>query len=381
MKVLLVLTARTIGGAELYIQRLVAVLQARCTFTVVLPDHPHLAHFCRELQLLAAIRRFNFDRAFHLPAVLPQLQQLADEHDLVHLNSNHPGSRLGIACGFALGARRTPLVCVEHRVTPIADIRVPRAIAPVLPILFRWSRRGAAQIVAVSAENARRLTEHYRLLRQRVCIVRGGVALEAYTAFDSQAGASVRAELGLALDQRLIIVVARLSPNKGHRFLIEAAPAILAQYPKVHFVFVGSADNDEALRDQIARLGLQSKFSLLGFRADVPRLLMASDVFVLPSLGEGFAMAIPEALAAGLPVVATLIGGVEEIETITGRQPELRFVPPAAPEPLAQAICALLHLGLEEREQWRLKARTLAHHFSAQTMAQQMFEVYQKAKA
>ncbi len=381
MKVLLVITARTVGGAELYAQRLAAALQARCTFTIVLPDHPNLAHFCRELRSLAVIRRFNFERTFNLPAVLLHLQQLADEHDLVHLNSNHPGSRLGIACGFALGARRAPLVCVEHRVTPIADIRVPRAVAPVLPTLFRWSRRGAAQIVAVSAENARRLTEHYRLPRQRVCTVRGGVALEAYTAFDAQASAAVRTELGLAPDQPLIIVVARLSPNKGHRFLIEAAPAILVRYPKVHFVFVGSTDNGNALRDQIAHLGLQSKFSLLGFRADVPRLLMASDVFVLPSLGEGFALAIPEALAAGLPVVATRIGGVEEIETITGRQPGLRFVPPAAPEPLAQAICALLQLGQEEREQWRLKARALAHHFSVQAMAQQMFDVYQKAKA
>jgi glycosyltransferase involved in cell wall biosynthesis len=311
---------------------------------------------------------------------LRRLQHLADEHDIVHLNSNHPGSRLGIACGFALGGRRTPLVCVEHRVTPIRDIVVPRAITWSLPALFRWSRRGAACVVAVSEENAAMLTGHYHLPVDMVRVVRSGADLSAYESFDPAAREAVRAELGLPAGGQLITVVARLSANKGHRYLIEVAPAILARHPHAHFLFVGPADEAETLRSQIAQLGLAARFSLLGHRADVPRLLMASDVFVLPSLGEGFAVVIVEALAAGLPVVATQVGGAAEIETIAGVRPEMQVVPPAAPGPLAQAVNAALDLDAPTRANWFSAARAITQRFSARAMAQQMLALYRAMK-
>ncbi|MGQ0603522.1 MAG: glycosyltransferase [Anaerolineales bacterium] len=378
MKVLVVMTARTVGGAELYVQRLLNELAGECAFTVALDEHLTLAEFHRTLDPLADIITVNFDRALALPATLRRLQQLADEHDIVHLNSNHPGSRLGIACGFALGGRSTPLICVEHRATPIHDIVVPRAVTWSLPALFRWSRRGAACVVAVSAENATMLTRHYHLPPDAVRVVRSGADLSAYETFDPIARESVRAELGLPVGQQLIAVVARLSANKGHRYLIEAAPAILARHPRAHFLFVGPADEAESLHTYIAQLGLAVKFSVLGHRADVPRLLMASDVFVLPSLGEGFAVVIVEALAAGLPVVATQVGGAAEVEAITGARPELQFVPPAAPEPLARAVNAALDLDTATRANWAVTARAIAQQFSARAMAQQMLALYRE---
>lgn len=381
MKVLVVMTARTVGGAELYVQRLLNELAGECTFTVALDEHPSLAEFRRTLDPLARTITFSFDRALTLPTTLRELQRLAEEHDVVHLNSNHPGSRLGIACGLALGGRRTPLICVEHRVTPIDDIVVPRAIAWSLPALFRWSRRGAACVVAVSAENATLLTRHYHLPTDTVRVVHSGADLSAYEAFDLTARESVRAELGLPAGQQLIAVVARLSANKGHRYLIEAAPAILARHPRAHFLFVGPADEAESLHTRIAQLGLTAKFSVLGLRADVPRLLRASDVFVLPSLGEGFAVVIVEALAAGLPVVATQVGGAAEVESIAGVHPELQFVPPAAPGPLARAVNAALNLDTATRASWAITARAIAQQFSARAMARQMLALYREMTA
>ena len=378
MRVLLVMTARTVGGAELYVQRLVAELSSVCDFTIALADHPDILPFRRELEPWAHTVAFNFDEAFKLPAVLRQLQGLALEHDLVHLNSNHPGSRLSIACGLALGGRRTPLVCVEHRVTPISDIVVPRLIAGWLPTLFRLSRRGAACVVAVSSENAVQLTESYRLPPARVRVARSGADLNGYRMGGSTARAAVRAELGLTEDQPLITTVARMSANKGHRYLVEAAPAILAEFPSAHFVFAGALDEAGSVRAQIAERGLHEHFSLLGQRSDVPRLLMASDVFVLPSLGEGFAVVLVEAMAAGLPVVATQVGGAVEIESVIGPQPFLQFVPPASSAALAQAVKGILNADQATRDRWGEMARAAANNFSATTMAHNMLALYRE---
>ncbi len=87
-----------------------------------------------------------------------------------------------------------------------------------------------------------------------------------------------------------MIVLGRLAANKGQRFLVEAAPAILARFPMAHFVFAGNPEGRDDIEARIRALNLEAHFSLLGFRSDVVNLLHSSDLFVLPSLGEGFSL-------------------------------------------------------------------------------------------
>lgn len=368
-------TAREFGGAEQYVERLVEALKGRCDFTIALPNAPTMLDFALRLRSHARIVSDAFDRVSAMPTLANKLRGLARQHDIVHLNSNHPCSRLGIGFAFALG-RIKPLVCVEQRVTPVGDISVPRALETILPVLFRWSRRLAAQLIAVSHENAAILTSLYKIPPDKVTVVHNGADFPQDEARAYLHRQSLREELGLLPDQPIVLVLARLAANKGHRFLVEAVPSVLARYPKAHFVFAGAPDDATSLPDQVSALGLRSSVSLLGFRSDVKHLLAGADVFALPSLAEGFSLSIVEALAAGLPVVATRVGGAPEAI----RNGENGFlVPPADPAALGQAVIQTLSLSNGERTRIVQAARQSAKQFSTEAMASKTLAVYQKA--
>lgn len=375
LSVLQVMTARTIGGAELYVERLVATLGATCRFTIALSDHAEIAELAERLAQRASVRLFPFDRATQLPRVAHQLRRLAAGFDVIHLNSNHPGSRLGILMGFALSCSGRPVVCVEHGVSPLSAIEVPASIAWALPTIFRWSRRAVAQIVVGSEENRRRLIDIFRVPAGKIAVVHPGFDPAPFAVTEPP---TLRQELGLTIDQPLIIVLGRLAANKGHRFLIEAAPMILARFPNTHFVFAGNPEGRTDLDQRIRALGLERHFTLIGFRSDVVNLLRSSDVFVLPSLAEGFSLSIIEALAAGLPVIATRVGGAAEILK-DGRNGFL--VPPADIGALGQAVLHVLSLDAPARESLRQAAQETARHFSFDTTAQKMAEIYRNLKA
>jgi len=363
-----------VGGAELYVERLTCALAAQCDFTIVLPTHPRLEPLAQRLMRHAQVLRLAIEDQRRLPAVLNTVRALTRCADVVHLNSNHPGSRLGILFGFALARAGAPLVCVEQRVSLMDDIIVPRALRPFLPRLFRWSRRASARVIAVSKQNAELLTSYYGLRSDKITIVHNGVDLPDFKESDiAQARAALRAELGLPEQAIIILTLARLAPNKGHRYLIEAVPEVLRTHPNVHFVFAGEHDQAEPVIAQISALGLGSHVHLLGFRSDTQDLLAGSDFFALPSLAEGFSLALVEALAAGLLTVATDVGGAGEV--IRDGEGGL-LVPPAASAALAAALNHLLSLDEAEIQRQRRAARRAAQPFSAQAMAEKTLRVY-----
>jgi glycosyltransferase involved in cell wall biosynthesis len=295
---------------------------------------------------------------------------MAADFDVVHLNSNHPGSRLGILMGFALGASGRPVVCVEQGVSPISAIQVPAGIAWALPALFRWSRRSVARLVAVSEENRRRLIELYRVPADKITTVYNG--FDPLPLADGAPG-TLRQELGLSDDQPLILVLGRLSANKGQRHLIDAAPAILSRFPGAHFVFAGNPEGQAELDRRITALRLEGHFSMPGFRSDVVNLLRSCDLFVLPSLAEGFSLSLVEAMAAGVPVVATRVGGAAEVveDGVSGF-----LTPPGDVGALAHAVIAALSLDAAARDRLRDAARSTAQRFSFAATASRMLDIY-----
>lgn len=375
ISVLLVMTAREVGGAELYVEHLARALQGRVQFTITLPDHPNLRAFTERLSAIAETRPLPLDRPAQWTKTMPTLRQLARAHDVIHLNSNHPGSRLGIAFGFGLSGLPAPLICVEHRVSALDDIRVPRALKPMLPALFRLSRRGAARLITVSRDNAETLTRLYGIHPARIEVIHNGVDVPVFdAAFIAQARADLRAELGLAPNDQIVLTLARLAPNKGHRYLIGAMPEVIRQFPNVHFVFAGAPDEQAALEQLADALNARDRLHILGFRTDGPRLLAGSDVFALPSLGEGLPLSVIEALAAGLPMVATRVGGTPEI--IRHGENGL-LVPPADADALQDALLSVLGLDDAARAQWQEAARQTADRFTARAMAAHTLNVYQ----
>jgi len=148
-----------------------------------------------------------------------------------------------------------------------------------------------------------------------------------------------RRQLGVSDAQILIGTVANLRVTKGYPDLLVAAKRVLRDNDRVRFVAVGRGPLERDLREQHARLGLGDRFQFLGFRPDAVRVMSAFDVFCLPSRHEGLPVALMEAFALGLPVVATRVGGVAELVT-DGQDAVL--VASGQPGRLAEALTALI---------------------------------------
>lgn len=147
----------------------------------------------------------------------------------------------------------------------------------------------------------------------------------------------VRRELGIGADEVLVGTVANLRGNKAYPDLLAAAATVVAADPAVRFVSVGQGPLHDELVAERDRRGLGERFRFLGYRPDATRLVSGLDVFCLASHHEGLPLALMEALALGIPVVATDVGGIGELVT-DGVQGSL--VPPARPDLLAAALLA-----------------------------------------
>ena len=151
--------------------------------------------------------------------------------------------------------------------------------------------------------------------------------------------AALRTELALAPDNVVILTVTRFRPEKGNEVLLRAVPRILQSHPNAIVVFVGDGSDLDAARRMAGTLGIENSVRFPGFRSDIPAFFKLASVAVMPSLREGTPYALLEALAMGVPLVASRVGGLAEILTDneTGR-----LVAASDPSALAAAISEVL---------------------------------------
>jgi len=184
----------------------------------------------------------------------------------------------------------------------------------------------------------------------------------------------VRRSLGLQEESLIVTTVASLTPQKGHEYLLKAVPKITASCPEVQFLFVGDGELRDQLKAQARELGIDSRVTFLGKRTDVPEILRASDLFVLPSLWEGLPIVLIEAGLAGLPVVASRVDGVVEVVE-EGRSGLL--VPPKDVEALAEGCLQLLLGNPDLRARMGREGQRIAlERFSNETAAKRVAELY-----
>jgi sugar transferase (PEP-CTERM/EpsH1 system associated) len=197
--------------------------------------------------------------------------------------------------------------------------------------------RGVSRIATVSREVARMVTGEWRVPDDKVAVVHNGVRLPA-RADGPQARARGRREFEIAETDVLVGTVGIFRPVKDLHTLLEAMALVVRARPRARLVMMGEGPQKGELRTAIERLGLASVVRLPGWRRDATELLPALDLFVLSSLSEGISLALLDAMAAGVPVVATRVGGnVEIIEPESGV-----LVPPRSPRELADAMLALI---------------------------------------
>jgi glycosyltransferase involved in cell wall biosynthesis len=182
----------------------------------------------------------------------------------------------------------------------------------------------------------------------------------------------VRTELGIGPDELVVGTVAHFRPQKGYPVLLEAARRVLDLGLQVRFVAVGRGPQEDELRAIHARLGLGDRFLFMGFREDATRVMAGFDLFVLASHTEGLPLALMEALAIGMPVVATAVGGIPEglKDGVEGL-----LVPASRPDLLAHAIETLAR-DPELRARMSHAAADRGRAFDIRGSAQTMEEIY-----
>ena len=221
------------------------------------------------------------------------------------------------------------------------------------------------RIIAVSREVQSRYRE-LGIPAAKLTVVSNGIRLPATVPLRD---ASLRAELLRGRPDFLVLTPARLHEQKGHAFLLAAACLV----PDVTFVLAGDGPLRGELERRARELGVAGRCVFLGQRDDVPALLAAADLFLLPSLYEGLPVSVLEAMAAGCPIVATAIGGTDE--AVSDGETGL-LVPPGDPAALAAAIRRLrADPGLASRLA-RAGRERVGREFSSAATAERVMRVY-----
>lgn len=269
-----------------------------------------------------------------LRALLALTQLLRRETpDLVHVHTSKAGFLGRLATRLA---GRRPVV-YSPKGSFLAGY-FSRGTTRMLARLDAWAARFTDRIICCTTrEVAEYLAAGIGRAEQYV-VIPNGLDTEAY-ALRAAPPERTLATLALPAGSRPLLCAGRLVPVKGLTTLLRAWPSVLKDEPRAILLLAGEGPDEQPLRAQAAALGLAGSVRFLGFREDIPSLLACAEALLLPSLNEGFGMALLEAMAMGKPVVASAVGGVPEL-VLDGRTGLL--VPPADPGALATAIRRLV---------------------------------------
>lgn len=291
--------------------------------------------------------------------LIPRLRRLITRTrpDILHLHSRIGADVMGGIAGRLAG------VPVVH--TRRVDNPEPRWLAATK---YRLHDR----VIAISAGIAEVLRAA-GMPPTKLRVVRSAVDARPYARPRDRDDLAAR--LGPPIGDPLIGVVAQLIPRKGHAVLLDALPRLIARWPGLQVIFFGRGAEEQALRNQIAGLGLVPHVRLAGFRGDLDRLLPCLDLLVHPALMEGLGVSLLQAAAAGVPVVASRVGGIPE--AVQDGETGL-LVPPGDAAALATAIARLLDdAPLRKRFGAAGRARMLAE-FSPDAMVEGNLAVYRE---
>lgn len=183
-----------------------------------------------------------------------------------------------------------------------------------------------------------------------------------------------RLALGLPPQALVVGTVGRFVPIKGQHFVLEAAQRVLQVLPQTMFVFVGDGELSTVLQTRASALQIDHAIRFLGWRDDVADILPLLDLFVLTPLNEGMGKVLVAAMAAGLPIVASRVGGIPDLveHGINGL-----LVPPASVGPLAEALLTLL-TDANARDRMGAQDRQRAQHYTVEAMVTRIDALYRQ---
>ncbi|MBI2816613.1 MAG: glycosyltransferase [Acidobacteria bacterium] len=234
-----------------------------------------------------------------------------------------------------------------------------------------------ADSVLVNADAVRQWLMNQGIKDQKIKVIHNGIDLSGFE--QMRGGDAVRQQLGIPANAPVVAMFSRLNRMKGIEYFLEAAAAVSAAMPEARFLIVGDTRQaDRAYAEQLQaraiELGLRDKLIFTGFRLDVPHLLSQVTLSVLPSLSEGLSNSLLESMAAGVPVIATRVGGNPEIvkDGVTGM-----LVPPQDAAALAAGMRTLLEDQQLARRFGEAGRQRILHDFSLDRMVRKTEQHYE----
>jgi sugar transferase (PEP-CTERM/EpsH1 system associated) len=354
-----------VGGTEVLVDRLIRRLSERFRFVIACLDEiGELGDILRHdgFEVLLLSRRPGFDwNAVRRIATLIHERRVT----LIHAHQYTP---FAYAAAARLFRTRGKLLFTEHgRFYPDQVSRKRR-------LFNRCMIRREDRMVAVGKTVRSALVDLEGLPPDRIDVVYNGVDLSRIDS-DRSHRQAVRAELSVTNDEFLVLQVARLDRIKDHATAIRAIAAAAQHNHRLRLMIVGEGPERQTIERLVARHGLERRIVLLGQRRDIPRLLEAADAFLLSSVSEGIPVTVIEAMAAGVPVVATAVGGVPEL-VVDGETGLL--APRGDDQKLSECLLRLATDG-QLRDRIRRDARLrIESNFSEDRMVQSYHQLYEE---
>ncbi|MFH1131971.1 MAG: glycosyltransferase [Pseudomonadota bacterium] len=291
--------------------------------------------------------------------LVPKLVALFSRHrvDIVHVHNP-----LALIYGAPAGRlARASVVCTKHGEAKDKMRRL---------LLRRAAATFCSAVVCVSKKTARAAQERGEIPSKKVHVIPNGIDISRYFA-DERIRREVRAELGIPSNAWVVGTVGRLEPVKNQEFLLRSAAPLLNEQRRL--VLVGDGPDRAALESLAEQLPNGQFVQFVGMRQDVPRILNAFDLFALSSRTEGLPLVLLEAMATGLPIVATSVGGVPEVI----KERETGFLVGPADESAMRRRIKRFAEDPELGKRWGERARKLVCEcYSLDRMVDDYFEIY-----
>jgi len=362
-----VLPSLVVGGAERLVVHLMEHLsRERFAPVCICLESPLGTHYEARVRALGAPLYFLGKGAGASGGVLRQLNALFRQYrpTVVHTHI------IGLNYAYPLMLRyHTP--ARVHTVHNLAQREMGvRVGAWVRMLAFRYRLGG---VVPVAVADKVRATIQQLYGYPDPPLIPNGIPTDEY-APNPDTRAQWRQAHGIEPRATVLTHIGRFAVQKNHALLVEAFAQVRADAP-LYLLLVGGGELENTVREQVAALGLQERVRFLGVRADVADILRASDMFVLSSRWEGNPLSVMEAMAAGLPVVSTAVGGVPELvrEGVTGL-----LVPSEDAGALAQAMQALVDDPVRRQAMGAAARRHAVAHFDIRHTVRGYEQLYER---
>lgn len=357
-----------VGATEEYFYLLMeGIDRTRFAVTFVCPKSNILDALAKRTEALGikvyryALESSNYLIILHLASLFRRLKP-----DLIHFNDPCLN---GIIAGRLAGVRM--LIMTHH--TPELNRKYNLKGRILERIAFRYCGLYA---IFIAEENKEIGIEKDKISRDRSFVIYYGLSPEKFSQRCNKK--EIYDEFSVDEDCHIIGNIARLNHQKGQRYLIEAASIIVRKNKSVKFFLVGEGELKLELKAKVRANGLQDYFIFTGYRTDIPRLLSAFEMLVMPSLFEGLAFAAIEASAMGIPVIATAVGGMQR-SVVNGKTGLI--IPPRDPQALASAILWMLEHRQEAKEMGLAGRKHFAEFFTQDRMVEKTQEFYKSLLA